>query len=523
MKQLWNNLVKQGNQPTITNEANKTAESIQVEKELDVNLEEIKKAFSYPKNSDLVIRNIFIKSLKLKAIIIFLDHTTNTKIIEEKVMIPLLEGSLNEYELAKDTSTVIMNDLISAKEATKLTDINQVINELLIGNTMLLLDNQAYVISIQTTEFEARKVEKPNDENILKGPKEAFVESVSTNISLIRKALKSQDLVSEKVTLGARGISTVTMLYMSEIANDQLIEKVRKRIEDITAEDIQTLGILEQHIEDRPYSIVPTVLYTERPDRAVAFLKEGHIVLLMDTSPSALVVPVTFWAFFHTSEDTYARWLYGNFSRIIRLLAMFVTLFVPCAYIAITNYHVEMLPTDLVLAISASRERVPFPAIFEVILLLIAFELIREGGVRVPTPIGPTIGIVGALILGQAAVEANIISPILVIVVAVTGLASFAVPNLSLNYFVRLSTYIFLLFGALWGFLGIAVCLTIGIAYLTSIKSFDVPILSPLAPHYPSSKDLVVRPPVWKQWLRPFHVHPKDPVRAEKPGKDESE
>ncbi len=484
-------------------------------KSYEQNINLLKQKFSYGKNQDFKSRKTVVSSLKKEATLFYLEGMSKTQTIEREIL-PILSRS----HLLKDKKTSFeefFKELLPAITVKVEHRLSKIVNELLNGNTVIILDGYADAIVVSTTSFEKRNVEKPEDENVLKGPKEAFIESLSTNISLIRKQLRSADLISQKMTIGKRGITEIAILYMNGIVDPNLIQKVEKRLEEITVDEIQNLGILEQHIEERPYSLVPTVLYTERPDRAVGFLNEGHIVLLMDSSPSCLIVPVTFWSFFHTPEEYYARWAYANFTRLLRVFAIFVTIMTPGLYIAVTNYHVEMLPTDLVLAISATREEVPFPAIFETVMLLIAFELIREGGVRVPTPIGPTIGIVGALILGQAAVEANIISPILVIVVAVTGLASFAIPNLSFNYMIRLSTYIFLAFAAVWGFLGIAVCITLCIGYLSTVTSFDVPFLAPLSPHYPSSKDLVFRPAMWKQWLRPQHVRPKDDQRMQKP------
>ncbi|XQY90889.1 spore germination protein [Metabacillus sp. HB246100] len=486
------------------------------------NIDMLKELFYFPENQDFIIRELFIDSLQKKATLLFLTGMSDVQTIESEILTPLmqqrapLEKSVDSYEI----SSFLKNHIMSSQTVEEVETMEDGKKELLMGNSLLLVEGSKYPLRVTASGFEKRSVDRAQDENILKGPKEAFIESINVNISLVRKQLRSNELITEYLTVGESGLSKVALLSMKDTVNPQLVEKVKKRISQIKKDEIQNLAILEQHLEERPYSIVPTILYTERPDRAVSFLREGHIVILMDSSPSCLIAPVTFWSLFHTSEDYYSKWAYGNFSRIIRILAIFTTILTPAIYIAATNFHIEMLPTDLVLAISATRERVPFPAIFEVVLLLVAFELIREGGIRVPSPIGPTIGIVGALILGQAAVEANIISPILVIVIAVTGLASFAVPNLSFTYMIRLSTYIFLVFGAFWGLFGIALCMTMSISYLTSVKSFDVPFLSPMAPHYPSSKDMIIRPPLWKMWLRPLNIFPAENKRMSQEEED---
>ncbi|MDZ5471582.1 spore germination protein [Bacillus sp. 31A1R] len=482
-----------------------------------VSIQDIQEHFQSHNNYDLLVRKVYIKSLKADGYIAYLNGTVDVKVVDESIVRPLQQENSLENVDDSDQLDFLAKRIIPVSNVGINSRLENALEKIVSGYTLLFVEDTPFYLEISTPGFESRGVEKSEDEAVLKGPKEAFSESMDINLSLVRKLIKSSELIAEYSKVGEMAVNEVGILYMTNIVNPDLLDKVRNRINEIDTDEVLNLALLEQHIEERPYSLIPTVLYTERPDRAAAFLKEGHVILIMNNSPSCLIVPVTFWGLFHTPEDAYSRWFYGNFIRIIRLIAIFVTILTPSLYIATTNYHIEMLPTDLVLAISATRERVPFPAIFEVVMLLGAFELIRESGVRVPSPIGPTIGIVGALILGQAAVEANLISPILVIVVAVTGLASFAIPNLSFSYMIRLSTYLFLIFASFWGFYGIAACIVMSIGYLTSVTSYDVPFLSPLAPFYPSSKDLIVRPPIWKQWLRPFNVHPQNKQRKKKP------
>jgi spore germination protein KA len=266
-------------------------------------------------------------------------------------------------------------------------------------------------------------------------------------------------------------------------------------------------GILEQFIEDNPYSPMPQMLSTERPDRVAAYLSEGHVAILMSSTPFALIVPVTFWALLHSAEDTYVRWPYGGLMRMVRVVAMLIAMLAPAFYIAIVNYHHAMLPPDLLFAIAAAREKVPFPAIVEIILMEISFELIREAGIRIPSIIGNTIGIVGALILGQAAVQANLITPLVIIIVAMTGLASFAIPNYNLSFQVRIIRFIYILFASIGGFYAMSILMLMHMATLSSTKSFGVPILTPASPNRPS-KDTILRAPLWAQENRPNLVRP---------------
>lgn len=473
---------------------------------LDIDLNRLKEEFSYPTNEDFIIRKLVLKGINKKCVLVFLGVMVNEDMIQQHIIEPILESKQKEEKN-------IIQKVITAKEGKEVTCFDSVINNITMGNTILLMDGYSKAISIETTKFDHRNVEKPISENIIKGPQEAFVESGKTNKSLIRKQLRSKNLVTESITVGEQSKSKISILYMKNIANPRLVKQIKERIEDLEVDTVQNIPMLEQYIEERPYSIIPSILYTERPDRAVSFLHEGHVVLLMDSSSDCLILPVTFWSLFHTSGDSYLRWSNGNFVRVVRLIAFFAALLTPALFVAITTFHVEMIPTDLALAITATRERVPFPLLIEVILMEMAFELLRESGLRIPTPIGPTIGIVGALILGQAAVQANLVSPILVIIVSITGLSSFAIANLSLNYTMRIVKFGLLILGGLMGIAGVTAGLMAFIAYMVSVKSFDVPFISPLTPHYRSSKDVIFRPPIWKQWIRPQYTAPKDSVR----------
>lgn len=478
---------------------------------LNKNIKKLKEAFNYPLNKDFNVRELFVKALNAKGAVFFLDGVTSEENIQRDMIYPLMNIDMGkDYD---ESPEAIAKNVITINTYGMVLTIDDAIRNITLGNAILIIDGFSQAISCSTGTLEHRGVEKPINENVIKGPKEAFIESGKVNRALIRKQIKSERLITESITVGSVSEKEVYIMYMKDIAGQELIDMVKERLKKIEVDAIENVSMLEQYIEDRPYSLVPTVLETERPDRASSFLMEGHVVLIMDSSPSSLIVPVNFWSFFHTPEDHYQRWVYGNFIRLIRMVAIFISVLAPATYIAISNYHIEMLPTELLMAIAATRERLPFPVILEVLLMEIAFELIREGGLRVPTPIGPTIGIVGALILGQAAVEANIVSPILVIIVSITGLSSFAIPEISLSHMMRIYRFIFLAFGATFGFYGMAIVMVVSIAYITSIKSFGVPFLSPFSPHYRASNDTVFRQQVWKEWLRPFYTNPKNKVR----------
>lgn len=483
---------------------------------LSDNLNAFREVFGYPDNISFKTRDVFVSPLKRDGVLLFLEGTVEPKSIEQNIVEPLLTSSatiVKEDNIAQE----LLKKTLTTSTGRSISNLEDGIQDLLHGSCVLLVEGLSEALSMSNSGFEKRSVTTPQVENVLRGPKEAFVESSEVNRSLMRKYLKDHHLICESISVGEMTAKQVTVMYLNNIADPKIVNKVKERIKRIKSHVIADLSVLEEYIEERAYSLVPSTLMTERPDRACAYLTEGHVVLLMENSPHALIVPVTFWAMFHTAEDYYLRWPYGNFIRLVRLLAVFVALLTPSIYIAVSTFHEEMIQTDLLLAIAATRERVPFPAVIEVLIMEIAFELVREAGVRIPTVIGPTIGIVGALILGNAAVDANIISPILVIIVAITGLSSFAIPEISFNFGIRIMRFVVLAMAATMGFYGIALFLAAFLAYLVSLKSFDVPFLSPLAPYAPSSKDLLVRPPIWKMWIRPFNLSPQLKQRESKP------
>lgn len=485
-------------------------------KHFEYNVEKIKQRFHYPRNYSLKIRRIVISALNKEAVIFFIESTTDKELIELHIVKPLLEDTARVPH-EEDDATFIIEKVLTASHAKKISTFDDAIYALLNGHTVIFIEDENEAIVVESQKYTNRQITEPMTETVVKGPKESFNESVEDNRSLIRKRIKDPDLMCEIITVGNREPQEVSVLYIKDIADDKLVNEVKKRVKNIDIDAVLDLTILEHLIESRPYSLIPSTMTTERPDRTCSFLREGHIVLLMEGSPFALVVPVTFWMLFHTSEDQYLRWVSGNFLRLIRLLALFITLLVPAIYLAVTTYHPEMLPTDLTLAISAAREQIPMPVFWELLFMEITFEILREAGIRVPSAIGPTIGIVGAIILGQAAVEANVVSPILVIIVSITGLASFTIPDIGFNVAVRIVRFIFLIAAYVMGFFGLSLCFILFLVYAASYTSFGVPFFAPLSPAYPSSKDLYVRPPLQKQWLRPYHLNPKDKRRMNDP------
>ncbi|SDN44195.1 spore germination protein [Bacillus sp. OK048] len=506
-KSLFKNL---NSEPEFKEQSN--TEAIELKKQdissrLDQNLATFKSIFSVPLNTDIMVREFTIRSLNRRAFIIFVGTMVDLEHIKESIM---------EKLLGNEQSSTKIQDIVSFPIAKMATNIGEITDFISGGITALFVEGDSECYLFETTKIHGRSIEKSDNEVIVKGAKEAFNENVVDNIALIRKKIKNENLIVESKVITKRSKNSVFLVYEKDLVNDELLLTIKDKLASFNSDKIIDLSILEQYLEEHPRSIFPTMLYTERPDRAAAFIEEGHIVLLMSNSPSCLILPTTFWALMHSPEDHYLRTPYGNFIRLLRFFALFIAMFASPFYIAITNYHVGMIPPDLLMAMAGSRERVPFPSIIEILMMEIGFELIREAGLRVPSPIGPTIGIVGALILGQAAVQANIISPIVIIVIALSGLSSFIIIDGSMNFAIRISRFLFVFSAGFFGIYGVMALFTVGLFYLVSLKSYGIPYFAPMTPHFASSKDLLIRHIPIKEKFRPGYLKPKDMVKQRK-------
>lgn len=473
--------------------------------DLVANIDLLKHCFSYGKNNDFSMRVFQAKYNQKDVLLCYYASLVNSDKIEQTIIRPLLEQSGSSlYHVIIPESVKVTSNL------------NEIQDHMTSGKAIMLMEDDPIAYSIDVSNFEHRGISQSENESVVRGPKEAFTESLRVNISLVRKRVRNHNLMTEVKKVGDRSTQDVQLLYIDNLVNDKLLEEVKEKLDAIKVGNVQNLELLEQYIEDRPYSIFPSIYYTERPDNAAIYLERGHIILLMESSAACLIVPITFWSFIHNPEDRYMRVIFGNFTRGVRFLALFLTTMISAIYVALANFHSQMIPPDLLLAITVTRERVPFPLILEVLIMEVAFELIREAGIRIPNPLGPTIGIVGALILGQAAVEANIISPIIVIVSALSGLTSFAISDPSFNYTVRITRFIFILSAGFFGMYSLVMAFTIWFMYAVSLKSFGIPYFAPLAPTYLSNQDTYFRKAMRKEKWRPGYLLPKDLQSARK-------
>lgn len=497
-----------------------TQEITNISKKLTENIDYMKKKYSIPDNGDIVLREfeVVAKDKTIPACMIFFDGMTDRNVINNHILQPLMLLSNIETEgKEEDLGEYIKKHLMTHNQIKITSKMSDIIDEVNFGGCGVFIDGIDTAFACDVKGWEHRGIDRPNTELVIRGPQEGFSEQLRANTALIRKILKDEDLIAESIPVGRRSKTPCSLMYIKDIANDSLVEEAKKRLKGIKVDYIFDSGELEQFLEDNPFMTTPQIVATERPDRVASMLTEGKVAVVMSGSPFVLVMPTTNNDLLHSPEDSYIRFPYANLLRSVRVVAIFMSLLLPGLYVAITNFHHEMIPTDLLLAIEASRERVPFPSVVEILIMEFAFELIREAGIRIPGPIGPTLGIIGALILGQAAVAANIVSPILIIVVAVTGIGSFAIPSFGLGFAFRILRFGYIFLAAMAGFLGITFGLFIHGIWLCSAKSFGVPFMAPFGPKTNSGfVDQFLRGPIWTQEKRPDFLNVKDEEKQPK-------
>ena len=522
-KNFFNNLFKYNSNDIysfslINNKSNATTQhseensNINIFSNIKENLDLLKSKYNVLINSDIVVRefNMFAYNQNYKCFIIYVDGLVDSISINDFVLEPLMidkhryqkpfEGDLLQY---------IDNSLLPQNSVKKVEKFDDVLSGINMGDCLLFIDTLNIAFDIDVKSYKQRSVDTPNNEAVIKGPQEGFIENLRTNTSLLRRIVNNENLVIENIAVGKISKTKCGVCYMQNLANNDLVAEVKFRLNNLAIDSLLSTGQLEQLIEEDAGFGIPQVIATERPDKCTKYLLQGRVVVLINGNPYALIMPATIEDFLFSPEDTNLRPLFANFLRIIRVVAAIITLLLPGVYIAVTSFHQEILPTELLFSILSARENVPFPIIFELLLMEFSFELIREAGLRVPTPIGSTIGIVGALILGDAAVNAGIVSPTLIIIVAITGIASFAIPDFSFGFHIRVFRFWFIALGVTAGFLGIGVGLFIYITILCSLKSFGVPYTAPLAPAFNSRGNGYFIPPIWKQEYRASFISPK--------------
>lgn len=450
-----------------------------------------------------------------QAAILYIDGLVDRALVNESIMKPLMNTlrSFCENDKADMSSLEYAESaLLFASDVEKTTSISEAVDGFLSGDTVLLIDGATKGLIINLRGWKSRSIDEPQTESVVRGSREGFTETLRTNTAMLRRRIKNPDLALETMKIGARTKTDVCIAYIRGLASPELIKEVRQRLKRINTDAILESGYIEQFIEDAPFSIFSTVANSEKPDKVAAKLLEGRAAIIVDGTPFVLTVPMIFFESFQCAEDYYSRPFFASIIRLIRYLAFFISILAPALYVALSTFHQEMIPTPLLLTMAASREGVPFPAVLEAGLMMVTFDIIREAGVRLARPIGQAVSIVGALVIGEAAVSAGLIGAPMVIVVAITAVASFVIPSQTDSG--AIIRYAFLILAGFMGGYGIAIGMLVLFVHLASLRSFGTPYLSSLAPFNKDDiKDIYIRAPIWAMTRRPKDIATKDKVR----------
>lgn len=489
---------------------------------LDIDLEEIKTRFG-KNNSDIIFREFVAGGCDgVRMVLIFVDGLTDKEAINGRILKSLMvDAHVMDPEVRegkRDPYTWVKNALLTIGEVKEVEYVEDAIDAILTGDAPLLVDGVAMAVVSSVKGWPTRSVAEPDTEAVVRGPREGFVETLRINTALIRHRLRTPDLRVVALRLGERTQTDVAVLYIHNLASDKLVDEVMGRLKKIKVDGILESGYLEQYIEDAPFSPFPTMGNTERPDKVVAYLLEGRIGIIVDGSPFALVLPAELNTFMQSPEDYYDRPFNAAFLRLVRAFASLGALVLPSLYVAATTFHPELLPTPLLLSIAAGSEGVPFPPIIEVLLMEFVFETLREAGVRLPRPFGQAIGIVGAIVIGQAAVTAGLVGPFIVIIVSLTAIATFAFPSFLMANSLRLIRFPLVLLSSIAGLYGLVWGLIVMTIHLMTLRSFGSPYFYPWAPasYRAMGRDTLIRAPLWMMRKRPDVVRPQDETRQKK-------
>ncbi|WII37217.1 spore germination protein [Paenibacillus thiaminolyticus] len=465
---------------------------------LEKNVQKVKETLGH--SSDLIVREIWAGGRSdRKVAILYMDGLTDSRMVQDFIVRAVTDNDTihNTLDSSAETDyfTALKEYTLSISHLKEISDYQELLHRLLSGDTIVLLDRCDRGLAAATAGGEEREVQAPEDQTVVRGPRDAFTENLRTNTALVRRKVKNPNLWVETKTIGTVSHTNVAVMYIKGTADDQVVGEVHRRLDGIQLAGILESGIIEELIEDRTLSPFPTMYNTERPDVVAAGLLEGRVAILVDGTPFVLLVPALFIQYFHAAEDYYHRTDFGLI-RLLRMIAFFIALLGPSLYIAITTFHHEMLPTALMISIAAGREGVPFPAFFEALIMETTFEILREAGVRMPRAIGQAVSIVGALVIGQAAVEAGLVSPGMVIVVAITAISNFSFPAYNMGIAVRILRFPLMALAAVAGLYGIFIGLGLMLVHLCGLKSFGVPFMAPFAPYNRfDQKDALIRLP----------------------------
>ena len=497
----------------------KTVKEAEDQRKISANLRENEKYLRsrLEKCSDILIRSMRLgEKQKVDCLMVYIEVAVSNMMLDDSAIGKMIN---HFWEISPEQiQEFIKNNSLGIADVKKLTDMDEALAAMLAGNAVFFIDGYDKAMKISSKGYPSMGVMEAESEKVLRGSREGFSDSVKSNSALVRKRLRDTRLKVEEYYTGVRTHTLTQVLYMEDLVHEELLEQVKERLERFRIDGILDSGMLEQLTEDVWYSPFPQYQTTQRPDRAVQEILNGKVVILCDNSPEALILPGNFNSFMESSEDWYNRFEMASFLRVRRYLAMAVATLLPGLYLAVIRFHTQILPSALILSLAQAREGVPFSSVTELIFLELSFELIREAGVRVPGTLGNAIGIVGGLVIGQAAVEANLVSPIVVMIVALTALGSMTVPNEEFAAAFRLLKYVFLILGGYLGIYGIVLGVYLTIAHLAGLSSFGVPYLVPFIKKDPHEEkgEGIWRAPLRMRWRRPLYAREEQRIRLKR-------
>lgn len=484
-----------------------------VSADIDVNIKNYQELFA--DCSDIKMRQMLLgKDLKVRCMVAYIETSVGNMILDTSTLGRML-NQLSEVP-SDQVLEIFQKNSMGISDAAPFETIEEAGDGMLSGDAIIFVDGYDKALKIPDKGYPAKAVKDTDSEKSNRGSNEGFTESIKVNTALIRKRVRSARVKVREKQVGLRSKTNVDLVYIDDLADPHLLSVIEQRLEEFEIDGILDSGVIEQLAEKNWISPFPQFQTTLRPDRAAMALLEGRIVLLSDNSPEALILPSDYNSFIQTSDDYYNRWEIASFTRLLRYAASFLAMVLPGFYLAVTNFHTQLLPTSLLLSFASARQGVPFPGIVEILIMELSFELLREAGVRLPGAMGNTIGIVGGLIIGQAAVDANIVSGMVVIVIAFTALCSFAIPNEEFASAFRLLKFVFIFLCAFLGFYGMLLGLLMVLIHLSHLESFGIPYMTPFAGSgrgMRDEEDSLVRPPSFTLKERPLFANPKQKIR----------
>lgn len=483
---------------------------IKIDKDINKNEQVLKNIFKDA--NDIIFRKIESgENQKLKMLLVYVDGMTTKEAISEYAVENLMHNlDVNRLEKSdQELQNAISNTNITITEIAVLKNIQECVDKVLSGETVLLIDGCSKGIMLASRGWPMRGVQEPSAETLIRGARDGFNETMKVNITLIRRRIRDPKLKVKYMQVGNRSKTDIAVIYLEDVVNKTVLETVEKRIKNINIDAVLESSYIEEMIEDDSYSPFPQIENTERPDAAASALLEGRVVITVDNTPSVLIAPAIFVSFMQSSEDYYERWMPSCVTRMIRYLALPIVMLLPALYVAVTQYHPNLLPTQLALYVAASRANVPFPPYFEALLMELVMELVREASLRITSPVGSTIGLVGGLVIGQSSVEAGLITPMAVIIVALTAISSFAIPSYNFSSSLRMIRFGFIIAASMFGLFGISIGLCFLIIHLCTLKSCGVPYMTPLSSFIDNRKDLrdtIIRPRIKNMVRKPKYL-----------------